>query len=193
VAAATSKLDFGQVVQSRDGRWLILRTAPASTGNPDIVGMNTNDTTLVPLVDTPAFEFFPSLSPDNRWIAYSSNESGQSEVYIRPFPETSTAKWQVSTAGGNEPVWARSGRELFYINGKGEMVSAEIRPGPPFTVGRQRALFSTTPFSRQGPVPSYSVGPDDTRFLMIREGDLAQQSELVVAENWTRLLTKAGK
>jgi hypothetical protein len=114
------------------------------------------DTTLVPLVATAATENFPALSPDGRWLAYTSNESGAPEVYVRPFPATATAKWQVSTAGGVEPAWASTGRELLYINGKFEMVSAEIAPGATFAVGRQRTLFSVAQLARPGPVPSYA-------------------------------------
>jgi serine/threonine-protein kinase len=191
---SSTTVDFGQVTPSRDGRWLILRTAPVGAGSTDILGLKAGDTTLVPLVASPAAEFFPSLSPDGRWLAYSSNESGTAEVYVRPFPETASAKWQVSTAGGNEPVWSSTGRELLYINGKTEMVSAEIPPGATFSVGRQRTLFSVAQLSRPGPVPSFSLGPDDKRFLMVREGETAQQSELIVAENWLQdLKAKAVK
>jgi serine/threonine-protein kinase len=181
---ASSKNDFGQVAASRDGRWVILRTAPVVSGSPDIVGFRGADTTLVPLASSPAQEFHPALSPDGRWLAYASNESGAFEVYVRPFPETATAKWQVSTAGGSEPAWASTGREVLYINGRSEMVSAEIQPGVTFSVGKQRVLFSVSPFSRTGPIPSFSLSPDDKRFLMVREGESTQQSELIVAENW---------
>ncbi|MGE5231721.1 MAG: hypothetical protein ACM3NS_08255, partial [Deltaproteobacteria bacterium] len=184
LVVANAKSDFGQVRQSRDGRWLLLRTAPIGAGSTDIVGLRAGDTTLVSLVAAPANELFPALSRDGRWLAYTSNESGQPEVYVRPFPETATAKWQVSTAGGSEPVWANDGRELLYLNGKGEMVSAEIQAGATFVVGKQHVLFSATQFSRSGVVPSFSLSPDDKRFLMVREGDATQQSELVVAENW---------
>ncbi|MBA3892979.1 MAG: serine/threonine-protein kinase [Gemmatimonadales bacterium] len=182
--ASSSELDFGQVVASRDGQWLILRTAPLGPGSADILAVKRGGTTLVPVVGTPAAELFPVLSPDGRWLAYSSNESGAYEVYVRPFPETATAKWQVSTAGGAEPMWARTGRELLYINGTNEMVSAEIQAGATFSVGRQRTLFPASQFSRPGPVPSYSLSPDDKRLLMVREGEATQQSELIVAENW---------
>jgi serine/threonine-protein kinase len=184
-------IDFGQIAPSRDGRWLVLRTAPIGPGSTDILGLKAGDTTLVPLVATPAAELFPSLSPDGHWLAYASNESGTSEVYVRPFPETASAKWQVSTAGGTEPAWSSTGRELLYINGKTEMVSAEIPPGATFSVGRQRTLFSVAQLSRAGPVPSFSLSPDDKRFLMVREGETAQQSELVVAENWVQVLRGA--
>jgi Tol biopolymer transport system component/tRNA A-37 threonylcarbamoyl transferase component Bud32 len=181
---SSTKVDFGQIVMSREGRWLLLRSAPIGVGGPDILGLEGGDTTLVPLVASPASEFHPALSPDGRWLAYASNESGAYEVYVRPFPETSSAKWQISTAGGGEPAWAPTGRELLYINGRAEMVSAEVQPGPPFSVGKQRTLFSAAQFFRPGPVPSFSLTPDGKRFLMVREGEATQQSELIVAENW---------
>ena len=182
-----SDLDFGQVVAPRDGRWLLLRTGG---GNPDILGLKSGDSTLVPLVASSAAELFPARSPDGRWLAYASNESGQPEVYVRPFPETSAAKWQVSTAGGSEPVWSSTGRELLYINGKSEMVSAEIPPGGTFSVGRQRILFSVSQLYRAGPVPSFALSPDNKRFLMLREGETGQPGELIVAENWLQQLKR---
>jgi serine/threonine-protein kinase len=181
---ASPGLDIGEIVASRDGRWFVFRTVPSGAGTPDIMGLQAGDTTLIPLVATPAAERYPALSPDGRWLAYASNESGVPEVYVRPFPQTATAKWQVSTAGGREPAWARSGRELFYLNGKGEMVSAEVQTGVTFSVGKQRVLFPASDFARPGSVPSFSVSPDDKRFLMVREGEASQQSELIVAENW---------
>jgi Tol biopolymer transport system component len=154
------------------------------------VGIKAGDTTIVPLVATAATEFFPSLSPDGRWLAYASNESGALEVYVRPFPTTATARWQVSTAGGGEPVWAHNGRELFYISGKGDMVAAEIRPGAVLSVGAQHVLFSLAPFVRSGSFPSYAVAPDDNRFLLVREGDASQQGELVIAQSWAGELSR---
>ena len=180
--------DYGQVALSRDGKWLLLRTAPVGAGSADILGMHLPDTTLVPLVTTSAAELHPALSPDGRWLAYSSNESGTFEVYVRPFPETSSAKWQVSTAGGAEPAWSKDARRLFYINGRNEMVSVEITAVPTFTVGKQRPLFTVAQFTRTGPIPSFSLAPDGEHFLMVREGESTQQSELIVAENWLETL-----
>jgi len=179
-----ARVDLGQAALSRDSRWLIVRSAANGPGSGDIFGMRQGDTTLVPLVMAPSTELAPSLSPDGRWLAYASDESGALEVYVRPFPETSTAKWQVSTSGGNEPIWGRSGRQLYYVNGKSEMVAAEIRPGPTFSVGEQRVLFSMAPFVRLGSIPSYDVSADERRFVLIREGEASEQSELIVAENW---------
>ena len=98
----------------------------------------------------------------------------------------------MSTAGGLEPTWARNGRELLYINGKGEMVSAEIRPGTTFSVGEQRVLFSTTEFAGGSGIHTYAMSPDGRRFMMLREGESIQQSELVLAQNWLQKLKARG-
>jgi len=138
----------------------------------------------VPLVTTAAAEGNPALSPDGRWLAYSSDESGTMEVYVRPFPEVASARWQVSTTGGTQPVWANSGRELFYRNGRNELVAAEVRAGPGFSVGEQRALFSVAPYASPGFFQSYGVSPDGRRFLMVSEGASSQENELILTENW---------
>ena len=113
-------------------------------------------------------------------------------MYVRPFPETAGAKWQVSTAGGQQPTWSSNGRELLYVNGKSELVSAEIPPGTTFSVGAQRTLFSVQPFAAVGAVPAYWATPDDKKFLVLREGEAGQPGELVVAENWVQQLASAG-
>ncbi len=68
----------------------------------------------MPLVTGPASEIHPAVSPDGRWLAYASDESGTAEIYVRPFPDAGSARWQVSTAGGVSPIWSHSGKELFY-------------------------------------------------------------------------------
>jgi serine/threonine-protein kinase len=109
-------IDWGQIVPARERRWLLLRSAGATTAG-GIFGVRQGDTTATPLVVGTTDSRFPALSPDERWLAYSSDESGTAEIYVRPFPETSSAKWQVSTAGGSQPAWSKSGRQLYYING----------------------------------------------------------------------------
>jgi serine/threonine-protein kinase len=184
-------VDFGQVAATHDGRWLLVRSAPPPPASPDILGLRVGDSVPVPLVATAATELFPAVSPDGRWLAYSSDESGTFEIYVRPFPETAGAKWQVSTAGGQQPVWSSTGRELLYVNGRNEMVSAQIPPGPTFSVGPQHALFSVQQFAAVGAVPSYSLTPDDKRFLVLREGEAGQPGELVVSENWAQQVAGA--
>jgi dipeptidyl aminopeptidase/acylaminoacyl peptidase len=180
----SSSFNFGQALESRDGRWLLLRRAANEPGSGDILALRTGDTTLTPLINSAAGEGNPALSPDGRWLAYSSDESGNSEVYVRPFPDVASARWQVSTTGGSEPVWAHSDRELFYINGRNELVSAEVHLTPSFSIGQQRVLFSAVQYLQLGFIQSYDVTPDDRRFVMMREGAPSEQSELILTENW---------
>ncbi len=189
-----SGADYGQIVPSRDGRWIVTRTPGNTSGSGDILAFRTGsgDSTPVTLVASAATELFPSLSPDARWLAYTSDESGTPEVYVRPFPETATAKWQVSTAGGQQPRWAGSGRELYYLNGKRDLVAAEIRPGATFSVGEQRVLFSTAPYAGGAGVHGYAAASDGKRFMFTQEGEPLQESELVVAQGWLRQVVGKG-
>jgi serine/threonine-protein kinase len=177
-------IGFGHLLESNDGRWLILRRVVTDLGNGDILAAKVGDTSLVTLVGTPARETTPALSPDGKWLAYASDESGTFEIYVRPFPDVSTARWQISTAGGSYPLWSRSGKELFYRNNKNELVAATVITSPTFSVGAQKSLFSLSPFTAAGPVPLYAVAPDDKRFLMMRETAAGESGLLVVSQNW---------
>jgi len=198
VSAATKllspKLGIAQTLESPDGKWLILRSVVSEAGNGDIYGVHVGDTTLVPLVKSPAREVFPALSPDGKFLAYASDESGTLEVYVRPFPDVASARWQVSTAGGTAPLWSHSGKELFFRNNHGDLVAAEISTAPSFTVTSQKALFSVAPFTFTGAVQLYAVAPDDKHFLMLRETVAGESGLLVVSEHWfEELKTRAQK
>jgi Tol biopolymer transport system component len=175
---------FGHAFESNDGQWLILRRVIGDIGNGDIMAAKVGDTTRIPLVATGATETTPALSPDGNWLAYASNESGTFEVYVRPFPHVATARWQVSTAGGTAPIWSHSGKELFFRNTHGDLVAAQVRTAPSFSVGEQKALFGLGSFTFGGPVPLYAIAPDDKRFLMLRETTAGLSGMLVVSQNW---------
>jgi Tol biopolymer transport system component/tRNA A-37 threonylcarbamoyl transferase component Bud32 len=183
-ALLSSPFNFVHVVQSLDGRWLLLRRGLSEVGNGDIYGVKAGDSALVPLLTSPAREASPALSPDGRWLAYESDESGTNEVYVRPFPDVGSGRWQVSLSGGNSPLWAHSGRELFYVNGRQEMVSIEVRPGATFTVGEPRVLFPATSYNITPTYALYDVAPDDRHFLMVRGVAAEAQTELILTENW---------
>jgi eukaryotic-like serine/threonine-protein kinase len=178
------KVGFAQALESADGQWLILRRVLGDVGNGDIFGVHLGDTALVPLVTSPAREVSPALSPDGKWLAYASDESGTFEIYVRPFPNAASARWQVSTAGGSSPLWSRSGKELFFRNDRGDLVSAEVKGEPSFSVGAQRVLFSLKPFTFADPLLTYVASPDDKRFLMMRETASGESGLLVVSEHW---------
>jgi serine/threonine-protein kinase len=181
---ASSPMNFIQAIESRDGRWLVVRRAATEAGGGDIYGIKAGDTTVVPLLTSPARETNPALSPDGKWLAYASDESGASEVYVRPFPDVGSAKWQVSLSGGNSPIWARTGRELFHLNSRQEMVGVEIKPGPGFAVGEPKVLFSAAPFDVGGGFQLYDVTPDGRRFVMVRGTAATAETELVLVQNW---------
>jgi len=160
-----------EVRVSHDGKWIILRTPATDPGTANILALRTGiDRAPTPLLATRFTEANPSLSPDDKWLAYISDESGRLEVYVRPFPGVESAKWQISTQGGTEPLWAHSGRELFYRDGKGNLVAAEIRTQPAFTVGKQAVLFSALSFDALQFHQQYDVAPDDQHFVMITGG-----------------------
>ena len=89
------------------------------------------------------------ISPDGRWIAYESNESGRFEISVRPFPAVDTGRWQVSSNGGQHPLWSRDGRELFFIAADGRMMAVPIEPGPVFSYGKPVPLFAAGQYLRQ--------------------------------------------
>lgn len=167
---------------SRDGEWLVYRDGDlhalrirGDSARVDLVG----------LVGTPFDETTPAISPDGHWLAYVSEESGRHEVYVRPFPNTGEAKWQVSSNGGTEPVWARSGRELFFRSARNELASVPVLRRETFEIGEQRVLFSTTPFLADPYSQVYDVTPDGQRFVMIRQARATgAQEELIVVENF---------
>jgi eukaryotic-like serine/threonine-protein kinase len=117
---------------------------------------------------TAAFEIQPRFSPDSRWIAYASNESGRWEVFVESFPPSGPKK-QVSMDGGSQPVWRRDGRELFFLAPDARLMAISVTPGAtlPFAGGTPQALFQTRLRPTYAPWPvNYDVTPDGQRFLM---------------------------
>src|SRR6185369_12414738 len=116
------------------------------------------------------------LSPDGRWIVYEADDSGQVEVYVRPFPNVEDGRWIVSAGGGHRPVWARTGREIFYRSNEGAMMSASIGEQPHLTIGTATKLFDGPDYLGQrpgfaggNPGRHYDVAADGERFVMVKE------------------------
>lgn len=130
---------------------------------------------------TPFNEIGAVFSPDGRWVAYVSDESGQNEVYVREYPNG--GKWPISVRGGTEPVWAPNGRELFYRNGEW-MMAVSIETQPRFAAATPRPLFEA-PYAESGAAyANFDVFPDGNRFIMIQSKVEAAASRLVVVLNW---------
>jgi hypothetical protein len=118
-----------------------------------------------PLIQTPALEQAPVVSPGGRYVAYESNASGRSEIYVRPFPQVNSGLWKVSTAGGTQPAWAPTGRELFYIDPSKMLMAVPVESaGATFSNGNPIKIFST-----KDTINAYDVAPDGKRFLIINE------------------------
>jgi serine/threonine-protein kinase len=176
-----------EIVWAGDGSWLVLRTDNAMPGAGDLIGVRTTgDTTPVPLVATPFAELTPAVSADGRWLAYVSNESGNPELYVRPFPNTSAARWQVSVSGGSEPRWSRDGKTLYFLDGSKWMMAAHLKGGAEFAVTGVDALFDASVFRLDDVHQSYDVTADG-RFVFLspgRELGAAPTSRVVWVENW---------
>ena len=175
---------IGSNTWSPDGKWLVFRTDNQDPGNGDIMAIRPEgDTVARALVATPAEELAPAVSPDGRWLAYTSNESGRREVYVRPFPPTNEVRYKISTAGGITPAWNRNGRELFYLDAVGNMVSVPYAAGATFQAGEQTVLFSAARYQSNPFGRDYEVMPDGQRFLMIR-GETDDATHVVVVFNF---------
>jgi len=173
-------------VWSPDGRWHVVRTTTGSSGAGDILGAGPSDSGLLrPVLATPNTEYNPSVSPDGRFMTYASDEGGRFEVYVVPFPDPSGQKWQLSTGGGALPTWSPTGGEIFYLDAGSNFVSTRVSVLPTFSVGPTTRLFGTYQFAIEGySRRNYDVAPDGQRFLMVRRGDGAAGSSVVVVENW---------
>ena len=168
---------------SPDGRWALLGTSG------DILAARLGvDSAAERLVATSYDEAGAVLSPDSRWLAYVSNEQGAHEVFVRPFPDTRGGRWQISTGGGSAPLWAHSGRELFYVNDT-TMYAVRLNPGPPFSAEAPRKLFTIPERVRAGALQrgTFAITPDDQRFLMVRDNSweaMAGTPTMVVVEHF---------
>jgi hypothetical protein len=182
VSSGDSRPMFG-MAWAPDGKWLVLRTDNQTTGRGDIVAVRPGvDTVARVLVASPQEELSPTVSPDGRWLAYVSSISGRREIYLREFLGAGDNVERVSRNGGTEPVWSRSGRELFYRSAADSLVSVEVLPGSVAHLGRRQSLFSTFGYLPHEFHRNYDVGLNDERFLMLR--NVEQDVGLIVVFNW---------
>jgi hypothetical protein len=125
------------------------------------------DRTRKPLLEEDFIVAMPQVSPDGRWMAYCSTETGQNEIFVRPFPDVGEGRWTISTSGGTAPLWSPDGKELFYIDSENSaMVAVEVETEPTFKHGAPKTLFQGTYIGWPG--VQYDIHPDGKRFLLIK-------------------------
>ncbi|MHC4580100.1 MAG: protein kinase domain-containing protein [Planctomycetota bacterium] len=196
----TSKNFLAASTWSADGKSLIFTQMDLE--NWDIWALSLDgEPAARPLMAESYNERDPAISPDGRWIAYCSSESGRNEIYVRPFPNIDDGKWLISTRGGEYPMWAPNSRSLYYDDYPDQMMVVTIETEPTFAAGDPEVLFRSECVlaSHSGPdVSPYDISPDGQRFLMIKEETQAQEgdeaveipptTELIVVDNWDQVL-----
>jgi eukaryotic-like serine/threonine-protein kinase len=173
-----------------------LRLGASPSGSPDHAG-STESNRVVPLVQTPFTEQNGFVSPDGRWLAYEATDSGQSEIYVRPFPDVSSGRWQISTGGGTRPLWAPNGQELFYLSPVGAVMRVGVERGPSWTSTTPSILLKENDSYYRVPpglpLRTYDISPDGRRFLMIKvvgaNADAGSPS-IVVVQHWDQELKR---
>jgi Tol biopolymer transport system component len=182
---------------SGDGRFMAYHTLSA-TGRGTAHNLWTVPLTIdrkpAIFLQTKFSEYRPRFSPDGRWLAYASNESGQLAVYVASFPDGG-GKWQVSTAGGDWPRWRRDGKEIFYLAPDNTLIAAAVNgEGTAFEVGGATPLFKTSPrlLSSSGAYlgDGYDVSADGQRFLVNSLLEEAAREPITLLVNWPALLNK---
>ena len=177
-------IDIGlwEVEFSRDGEWAVMRADVAGAFGVFYARRLRGDTAMTLIHSDSSFSTQIALSPDAGWLAYTSDRTGRSEVYVASFPDM-RVKYPVSQAGGTEPRWARSGRELFFRS-RGQMMSLPVGAAAGFSPGTARALFPVGSYARANNRAQYDVSGDGQRFLMIKRPTQEGQQEVVLVDDF---------
>ena len=156
-------------------------------GNREIMLLPSGATEPVPFMATQFNEQGAAVSPDGRWIAYTSNQSGQDEIYVRPYPGPDP-EYLISNQGGTQPVWSRDGSEIFYRDGNRKMVAVRVETADRLRVLERQELFDTVGFLVNSARTPYDVHPDG-RFLMVRVAEVQDAgAQLHLVENFGAVL-----
>ena len=168
---------------SHDGNWLVVNAVANATGT-DVLRFDIKEQKFTPLVQTPFNEQTGSLSKGDKWLAYSSDQTGRREVYVNSVSDGS--RWQVSTQGGAAPLWSEDGRELYFIGPQNRLMAVDVGDGPTFRQSTPRELFKAI-FNWQGPddfLRPYAPMPDRQHFVVSVLKERRSQM-LTLVTNWT--------
>jgi serine/threonine protein kinase len=182
---------------SKDGKILVLAELSLAPLQMDIAALSMEgDRERKQLLHEDYDEDYPLISPDGRWMAYQSNESGRYEVYVRPFPDVDRGgKWQISTEGGDSPLWSPNGSELFYRSGESFM-AVGVETEPTFNPGKPKVLFKGSYLSAEVPLDHtiWDIHPNGKKFLMIKPPVAAGEAEaprkIIIVTNWIEELKR---
>jgi Tol biopolymer transport system component len=174
---------------SPNGETLALVTSHPSSGY-DISLLQIRDRREVPFLNSRFNEAFPEISPDGRWLAYTSDETGREEVYVQSFPGKER-RWPISSEGGTQPLWARSGKELFFRRSN-QVWAVDFRADTDVPPGKPHLLFDQPGFAPGGPQRSYDVSLDGKGFLMVKLEERKPQpvTEMILVQNWFEELNR---
>jgi len=173
---------------SRDGRFLLFNHQ--SSGSFDIAAVTNpsgGERKTIAVANSPFAEENAKVSPDSRWVAYSSNESGRNEIYVRPFPPGGRrqGKWLVSSAGGLQPLWRGDGKEMYYLDLTHAVMAVDVSSaGDAFRSGTPHALFQATGIGGNTLLHQYDVSRDGKRFVLISPPEGAQSAPATVELDW---------
>ena len=172
---------------SRDGRYLLYQIEREGGQDLEILSLGADRTRLT-FVGSAANEIQGQFSPDGKWIAYTSDESGSPEVYVRRFPDTGT-KWQISTHGGAQGHWRADGKELFYLALDGRLMGVDIKASSSVEAGAPHALFNTgIAGAYVDRFNQYLVMRDGQRFIVNRSAEDENSAPITVMMNWDATL-----
>jgi len=203
-AGKVDALTSAEIVQNPfavtpDGTRVALSQRNATTGaDLTLLSLDRPGQAPAPMVNSAFEDLNAEFSADGRWVAYQSNESGRNEVYVRPFPDVDSGRWQISTNGGSQPLWARTGKELFFLDGSNHLMAVVVTTAPSFSAGTPTTILDSldSRYFTAGPGRTYDVSLDGQQFLWIRTSGRADQAStataanIVVAVNWVEQLKR---
>jgi Tol biopolymer transport system component len=185
VVLEKSKVDYIPRSWSKDKKWMLLTRGEASN---DLIRYDLEAHKSSPLIESSDIKAAATLSPDNRWLAYTSDSTGRFEVHVQPIG--STGRWQISTQGGGQPMWSKDGRELFYRTPQGRVMAVDVTSDPAFKTGTPHELFKRDFTDEEFYDFSFAPFPDSQKFVVsvLKEGAIPQ---LTFITHWSSILKPA--